>query len=768
MNRRPNIFRADRRVVAGLLASVSALALGATTLPGAQASTPARSPGGDAGASAPLRPDNRPGPLTKRQEHLQSKAMQMLADGTATVKSPAGGGATVKVGKGGGGGTDYVEFPVNRTDTIWTVLGEFSDLSHNSIAEPDRSVDNSTYWEPDFSRAYYDNLFNGTGESMRDFYRKQSSGRYDLTNKVEDWVTVPGQAADYGNNRVEDSGGTWQFLADTVNAWYAAQKAAGKSDAELNAYLAGLDVWDRYDFDADGNFNEADGYIDHFQAVHAGEGEEGNGGADAIWSHRWYAFPGGYGTSGPTVAGKPNLGGGLRIGSSDLWIGDYTVEPENGGLGVFAHEYGHDLGLPDFYDLVSGENSSAFWTLMSAGSWLGHGAAAGDGIGTIPGFMGPQEKLDLLWLDYTEVNPGQSGSFTLGPAARTSKSGKQAIKVNLPDKSTTTQYATPPEGTHAWWTGRGDNLSNTLTRSVPGASSVTVTASAWYDIESGYDYLYGEYSTDNGATWKTVGQGIDGSSNGRWATLRFSYRPGGQPTLFRFRYATDSGYNLAGAFLDQIAVKADTTTFTDGAESGTNGWTALGWKISTGTETVITPLYYLLENRQYVDYDDTLRTGPYQFDRGLTAYNHVEFFAFRPGMLVWMVDQSQADNNTSQHPGEGLALPVDARPAPFTYPDGTYPSNRRQPFDATFGLAPVPQTCLHKEVRSGNGPRATIDYVAACAPANPGIATFDDSDPLRYWSAADPTNSVKVAGAGVRATVTGESGGFLTVNVTNP
>ena len=115
--------------------------------------------------------------------------------------------------------------------------------------------------------------------------------------------------------------------------------------------------WDRYDFDGDGDFNEADGYIDHFQAVHAGEGEEAGADADAIWSHRWYVGTG-YGTTGPSVGGANNLGGGAQIGDSKYFIGDYTVEPENGGLGVFAHEFGHDLGLPDYYDTAGGENGT--------------------------------------------------------------------------------------------------------------------------------------------------------------------------------------------------------------------------------------------------------------------------------------------------------------------------------------------------------------------------------------------------------------------------
>ena len=63
--------------------------------------------------------------------------------------------------------------------------------------------------------------------------------------------------------------------------------------------------------------------------------------------------------------------------------------------------------------------------------------------------------------------------------------------MNLPDAATTKAYTTPPAGTHAWWSGRGDDLNNTLTRTCRPASRVTVTADAWYEIEEGYDFLYG-------------------------------------------------------------------------------------------------------------------------------------------------------------------------------------------------------------------------------------------------------------------------------------
>ena len=74
-------------------------------------------------------------------------------------------------------------------------------------------------------------------------------------------------------------------------------KATKGDDEGIDWSRKKVDTQDRYDCDGDGNFDEADGYVDHFQLVHAGEGEEAGGGAqgeDAIWSHRWYAGQGGH------------------------------------------------------------------------------------------------------------------------------------------------------------------------------------------------------------------------------------------------------------------------------------------------------------------------------------------------------------------------------------------------------------------------------------------------------------------------------------------
>ncbi|HEU4338303.1 MAG TPA: protease, partial [Nocardioides sp.] len=348
---------------------------------------------------------------------------------------------------------------------------------------------------------------------------------------------------------------------------------------------------------------------------------------------------------------------------------------------------------------------------------------------------------------YAEVNKGAgTASYTLSPSQYQTRGTYQALKVNLPDTTSTQASVDIPGGDYAWWSGRGDDLRNTLTRDVAAADTVTVSADAWYDIEQGYDFLYAQYSVDGGQTWTTVGRGITGT-NTRWSGLRFSYKPGNKASKFRFRYATDGGVNNTGAFLDNIAIKAGTQTFTDDVETEAPGWTANGWKRSTGTETLTENRYYLIENRQYLGFDKTLSEGPYNFSEAVTRPNWVEFFDFQDGMLVWLVDPTAPDNNTSVHPGSGYALPVDASPNSFTYSDGTSPTNRREPFDATFGLDVIDRTCLHKQVAADN----TLE---TCSGGVPQQRTFDDALVSTYYDGTNnPQNSVQVANAGVKATV---------------
>ena len=130
-----------------------------------------------------------------------------------------------------------------------------------------------------------------------------------------------------------------------------------------------------------------------------------------------------------------------------------------------------------------------------------------------------------------------------------------------------------------------------------------------------------------------------------------------------------------GAFIDNIVVKnGGTTLFTDNVEGGANGWTAAGgFKISTGSESVIGDRYYIAENRTYVGYDAGLQVGPYQFSFALTDPDKVEHFAFEDGLLVWVVDESYTPTTTTASTPAG-ASPFRSTPDPCRSSTATAPS----------------------------------------------------------------------------------------------
>ncbi len=123
--------------------------------------------------------------------------------------------------------------------------------------------------------------------------------------------------------------------------------------------IADADVdFSLYDFNNDG---DCDGVI----LIHAGAGFETSGLTTDIWSHKW------------SIRSPRSLDG--------VWVDNYNMNPEEyitgGGttlspIGVFCHEYGHFLGLPDLYDTSDTTNTSSGlgeWSLMASGNYNGPG-----------------------------------------------------------------------------------------------------------------------------------------------------------------------------------------------------------------------------------------------------------------------------------------------------------------------------------------------------------------------------------------------------------
>ncbi|TQM64201.1 immune inhibitor A domain-containing protein [Humibacillus xanthopallidus] len=763
-------------IPAGALAI--ALTLGLNTTAASAVSGAAPPGGGDPQVQQGR--DSLEHPLGTKQAALRAKGVQLKLSGKLAPDTKV-----AKIAKG-----QYVELAREGEDTIWTVLGEFGTTVsptyggtagpvHNQIPEPDRAVDNSTIWTADFSPTYFSNLLFSDAPgavSMRNFYKEQSSNRYTVNGDVTDWVSVPFNEANYGSNYCGSivCSRTWLFVRDSVNAWYNAQLAAGKSEDEINAALTKYDVWDRYDYNGNGNFNEPDGYIDHFQSVHAGEGEETGGGAqgtDAIWSHRWYAFYNNIGFTGPAQ----NKLGGIRVGNSNLWIGDYTVEPENGGVGVFAHEFGHDLGLPDLYDTSGNtggaENSTGFWTLYSSGSYGSSGKPA-DGIGTKPIPMSAYEKIFLGWSNYLFMGHGQSAAVKLGPASATTKQAQQLVVV-LPDKKLTATIGDPYAGSNFYHSGSGNDLDNTMTRQVTlPAGTVALAAKVRYSIETDWDYAYltvngspvaTNLSTATNPNGQNFGNGITGSSSNTWVDLAADLSAyAGQTVTLGFRYWTDGAVADTGFGVDDIDITGQPL---DGAESDP-GWTFDGFSSTTGTVTQSFFNAYFAEYRNYRGYDAGLKTGPYNFGflDDPNQQNWVEHFPYQDGLLVWYYDTSFADNNIGDNclAGRcgGLYLPVDAHPALLVRPDnGKVWRPRIQSYDSTFGLEKTDPICLH------------ANSVKQCYASLPATPVFDDSK--SYWVAPNPAtgnfgwSSVQVPNTGTKIRVVGTSaqGDFMQVTV---
>jgi immune inhibitor A len=161
------------------------------------------------------------------------------------------------------------------------------------------------------------------------------------------------------------------------------------------------------------------------------------------------------------------------------------------------------------------------------------------------------------------------------------------------------------------------------------------------------------------------------------------------------------------------------------------------------------------EFRNYRGFDDSLRTGPYNFGflDNPALGNWVEHFSYQDGLLISYWDTSEVDNSTSAHPGSGLILPVDSHPDTMYDANGNPWRPRIQGYDSTFGKDATDALTLHR------------NSVPSEHPSQPGVSVFNDLK--SYWNPEIPTSSVITPNTGTQIRVKSVSaqGNFMQVQV---
>ncbi|MDX8362126.1 M6 family metalloprotease domain-containing protein [Cytobacillus sp. IB215316] len=268
-----------------------------------------------------------------------------------------------------------------------------------------------------------------TNRTMANLYKEASYGKVTLTTYDDltdiGWITLPKEASYY----LEQSDA---FVHGNVNG-----------DARIGELL--IDLLQTADEKIDFSKYAVDGEVPNIFIVHEGTGAEFSTDPAQIWSHKWNvlsaAYWGKYYETGFPAA-DVDQDGNVTDEEIDQFMNDitpslvydgvvvnnYTVEPEIGGNvagydestgsyseefvtgpypaqpGVFAHEFGHALGLPDFYDTDYSSRGVGQFSLMAGGSWNRYPNAP-EYSGNSPAHFDPFSKVFLGWVDPIEVTP---------------------------------------------------------------------------------------------------------------------------------------------------------------------------------------------------------------------------------------------------------------------------------------------------------------------------------------------------------------------------
>lgn len=225
-----------------------------------------------------------------------------------------------------------------------------------------------------YPAADFDSLVYGTNQaSMRDYYSEVSHGVFTISrsSRVIGWLRMP-HNYDY-------------YIGDSFG-FYPGNYPYSVQGLVMDACALADPLVNFAEFDEDG-----DGMVDAIFFVHAGPGAEETGQYGMIWSHKWQLSNTGTGCPGAYQS------------ADGVTVDMYSMEPERLvdpasriTCGVFVHEFGHQLGLPDLYDRDYSTNGIGMFCLMAAGSW--GRASTSDPPGSSPSHFCAWSKYQLGWV----------------------------------------------------------------------------------------------------------------------------------------------------------------------------------------------------------------------------------------------------------------------------------------------------------------------------------------------------------------------------------
>ena len=237
-----------------------------------------------------------------------------------------------------------------------------------------RDENNLDFYKDIINGINYSNPDDNFIGSVRDYFKQQSNGAFDLDFDVVGPCPLSYTVGYYGKN---DSYGNDMHPGTMV------------AEACQWAHDQGID-FSQYDWDGDG-------YVEEVFVVYAGLGEADGGSDNTIWPHMF--------TLTDSDHGEPLLLDGVLV-DTYACCAELNSKKQNAGIGSFCHEFSHCMGFPDFYNTTYKDLTwfcMGNFDLMSSGSYNCNGR--------IPANYSAYEKSVCGWItlhDMTDIDKAVS------------------------------------------------------------------------------------------------------------------------------------------------------------------------------------------------------------------------------------------------------------------------------------------------------------------------------------------------------------------------